>query len=213
MTYLIPSERRLRIHHSCLWQQHSPYEACSASYMALAPSVHIAQHILARVYHVHGKNCRSLCKSLNFFYLQAAAYSIIIPPASHFGGQITKKLKAERRLTHRWIHLIVVQNNLPSEVFRLVVPSHQLPIHQAGIGMLFSFFTYSSFPNIVLHISLAVGNIKLSAWLFGLSDTLADCLIKVCWPSTDFKWEILNLFFLSSEHGLSLNVVAALMVS
>src|SRR4029434_6317883 len=29
---------------SCLWQQHSPYEACSASYMALAPSGHIATH-------------------------------------------------------------------------------------------------------------------------------------------------------------------------
>src|SRR4029434_462229 len=98
-----------------------------------------------------------------FFYLLAAAYRIEIPLASHFGRQITKKLKAERRLTHRWIHLILVQNNLPSGVLRLVVPSHQLPIHQAGIGMLFSFFTYSSFPNIVLHISLAVGNIKLSA--------------------------------------------------
>src|SRR4029434_7323978 len=34
----------LRIHHSCLWQQQSPYEACSASHMALAPSVHIATH-------------------------------------------------------------------------------------------------------------------------------------------------------------------------
>src|SRR4029434_1315045 len=160
-----------------------------------------SRHILARVYHVHGKNCRSLCKSLNFFYLQAAAYRIEIPPASHFGRQITKKLKAELRLTHRWINLIVLQNNLPSGVLRFIVPSHQLPIqfNRAGIWMLFSFFTYSSFPNIVLHISLAVGNIKLSAWLFGLSDTLADCLIKVCWPSTDFKWEILNLFFLSSE--------------
>src|SRR4029434_2746553 len=98
-------------------------------------------------------------------------YRIEIPPASHFARQITKKLKAERRLTHRWIHLIVVQNNLPSGVLRLVGPSHQLPIHRTGIGILFSFFTYSSFPNIVLHISLAVGNIKLSAWLFGLSDT------------------------------------------
>src|SRR4029434_6524630 len=101
---------------------------------------------------------------------QAAAYRIEIPPASHFGRQITKKLKAERRLTHRWIHLIVVQNNLPSGVLRLVVPSHQLPIHRVGIGMLFSFFTYSSFPNIVLHISLAVGNIKLSAIMYGRSE-------------------------------------------
>src|SRR4029434_9838142 len=45
------------------------------------------------------------------------------------------------------------------------------------------------------------------------SHTLADCLIKVCWPSKDFKQEILNVFFLSSERGLSLSVVAALMVS
>ena len=96
----------------------------------------------------------SLWKSLNLFYVQAAAYRIDIPPASHFGRQITKKLKAELRLTHRWINLIVLQNNLPSGVLRLIVPSHQLPIqfNRAGIGMLFSFFTYSSFPNIVLHI-------------------------------------------------------------
>src|SRR4029434_3299740 len=97
------------------------------------------------------------------------AYRIEIPPASHFGRQITKKLKAELRLTHRWLNLIVLQNNLPSGVLRLIVPSHQLPIqlNRAGIGMLFSFFTYSSFPNIVLHISLAVGNIKLSAIMYG----------------------------------------------
>ena len=55
-------------------------------------------HILARVYYVHGKNCQSLWKSLNFF----------LPPGSCL-QKITKKLKAERRLTHRWIHLIVVQ--------------------------------------------------------------------------------------------------------
>src|SRR4029434_598853 len=111
MRYLIPSER------SDVWQQHSPYEACSLSYMALAPSVHITTHF------GQGISCSRKKLSITlkiFFYLQAAAYRIEIPPASHFGGQITKKLKAERRLTHRWIHLIVVQNNLPSEVFRLV---------------------------------------------------------------------------------------------
>ena len=43
MKYLIEIWR-LRIHHSCLWQHDSPYEACSASYMALATSVHIATH-------------------------------------------------------------------------------------------------------------------------------------------------------------------------
>src|SRR4029434_7404527 len=113
---------RLRIYHSCLWQQHSPYEACSASYMALAPSVHIATHF--------GQGIS--CSRKHFFYLQAAAYRIETPPASHFGRQITEKLKAERRLTHRRINLIVVQNNLPSAVLRIVVPSHQLPIHQSG---------------------------------------------------------------------------------
>src|SRR4029434_2492020 len=91
---------------------------------------------LNRITNHHHTNYKS-----QSFYLQADAYRIEIPPASHFGRQITKKLKAERSLTHRCIHLIVVQNNLPSGVLRLVVPSHQLPIHRAGIGMLFSFFT------------------------------------------------------------------------
>ena len=99
--------------------------------MALAPSVHIATHFgqaiscSRKIIVDHFKK-----KSLNLFYVQAAAYRIEIPPASHFGRQITKKLKAERRLTHRWIQLIIVQNNLPLGVLRLVVPSHQLPIHQ-----------------------------------------------------------------------------------
>src|SRR4029434_5046219 len=48
--------------------------------------------------------------------------------------------KAERRLTHRWIQLIVVQNNLPLGVLRLVVPSHQLPIHQS-IGRVLGCFS------------------------------------------------------------------------
>src|SRR4029434_7485253 len=79
-----------------------------------------------------------------FLYVHAAAYRIEIPPASHFGRQITKKLKAKRRLIHRWIQLIIVQNNLPLGVLRLVVPSYQLPIHQLkggkSKGMLFSLF-------------------------------------------------------------------------
>src|SRR4029434_3919001 len=58
------------MHHSCLWQQHSPYEACSASNMALAPSGHIATHF------GQGISCSR-------FYLQASAYRIDIPPASH----------------------------------------------------------------------------------------------------------------------------------
>src|SRR4029434_3091858 len=67
-----------------------------------------------------------------FFYLQHAAYRDEIPLASHFGRQITQKLKAERRLTRRWIHLIVVQNNLPSGVLRLEVPSNERRITQSG---------------------------------------------------------------------------------
>src|SRR4029434_1403352 len=55
--------------------------------MALAPSVHIATHF--------GQGIS--CSRKKMFYLQAAAYRIEIPPASHFGRQITKKLKAERR--------------------------------------------------------------------------------------------------------------------
>src|SRR4029434_5906848 len=114
MKYLIPSERsdvsEFIIHvfgNNILPMKHA------VRHTWLLHRLCTSRHILDRVYHVHGKNCRSLWKSLNFFYLQAAAYRIEIPPASHFGGQITKKLKAERRLTHRWIHLIVVQNNLP----------------------------------------------------------------------------------------------------
>src|SRR4029434_6587493 len=126
----------------------------------LHPSVHIATHF------GQGISC-SRKKSQNlgtFFYLQAAAYRIEIPPASHFGRQITKKLKAERRLTHRWIHLILVQNNLPSGVLRLVVPSHQLPIHQYVLILpkhcfahITSCWQYYTFRNYV--------------WLLGLSDT------------------------------------------
>src|SRR4029434_11030949 len=111
-------------------QQHSPYEARSASYMALAPSVHIATHFGQGISCSREKLSITLKISELFFYLQAAAYRIEISPASHFGRQITKKLKAELRLTHRWINLIVLQNNLPSGVLRLIVPSHQLPIHQ-----------------------------------------------------------------------------------
>src|SRR4029434_533813 len=105
----------MRIHHSCLWQRHSPYEACSASHMALAPSVHIATHF--------GQGISCSRKKLSI---------------------TTQTLKAEGRLTRLWIHLIVVQNNLLSGVSRLVVPSYQLPIHQfkggKSKGMLFSFF-------------------------------------------------------------------------
>src|SRR4029434_6800581 len=99
------------MHHSCLWQQDSPYEAFSASHMALAPSVHIATHFGQGISCSRKKISITLKISKLFFYLQAAAYRIEIPLASHFGRQITKKLKAERRLTHRWIHLILVQNN------------------------------------------------------------------------------------------------------
>src|SRR4029434_2022943 len=110
-----------------------------------------------------------------FFYRQAAAYRIEISPASHFGRQITKKLKAELRLTHRWINLIVLQNNLPSGVLRLIVPSHQLPIqfNRAGIGMLFSFFYILILPkHCFAHITSCWQYYTLRNYvsLFGLSD-------------------------------------------
>src|SRR4029434_2085519 len=140
--------------------------------MALAPSVHIATHF------VQGISCswKKLSITLKIsFYLQAAAYRIEISPASHFGRQITKKLKAELRLTHRWINLIVLQNNLPSGVLRLLVPSHQLPIqfNRAGIGMLFSFFYILILPkHCFAHITSCWQYYTLRNYvsLFGLSD-------------------------------------------
>src|SRR4029434_2766900 len=90
-----------------------------------------------------------------------------------FWSTTTQTLKAEGRLTRMWIHLIVVKNNLLSGVSRLLVPSHQLPIHQLkggkkAKGCFSVFFTYSSFPNIGFHILLAAGNIKLSAIMYGV---------------------------------------------
>src|SRR4029434_2222081 len=98
--------------------------------MALAPSVHIATHFGQGISCSRKKLSITLKISELFFYLQASAYRIENHAASHLGRQITEKLKAESRLTSLWIHLIVVHNNLLSGVSRLVVPSHQLPIHQ-----------------------------------------------------------------------------------
>ena len=134
----------MRIHHSCLWQQHSPYEACSASYMALAPPVHIATHF--------GQGISCSRKKLS---ITLKISELVLRPGSclqninssciSFWSTTTQTLKAEGRLTRLWIHLIVVPNNLLSGVSRLVVPSHQLPIHQLkggkSKGMLFSFFS------------------------------------------------------------------------
>src|SRR4029434_4749093 len=113
-------------------------------------------------------------KSLNFFYLQAAAYRIEIPPASHFGRQITKKLKAERLLTHRWIHLIVVQKNLPLGVLRLVVPSAA----NSSIGRALGCFSVFLRRLLILpkhcfaHIAACwqYSTFRNYVWLFGLSD-------------------------------------------
>src|SRR4029434_2258168 len=66
-------------------------------------------HRLCTSRHILAMFMEKIVESLNFFYLHAAAYRIEIPPASHVGRQITKKLKAELRLTRLWIHLIVVQ--------------------------------------------------------------------------------------------------------
>src|SRR4029434_1986948 len=84
--------------------------------MALAPSVHIATQKLSitlKISELFFTSRQLLTESK--FLLQ-----LILVDKSQ------KNLKAERRLTHRWIHLIVVQNNLPSGGLRLVVPSHQL---------------------------------------------------------------------------------------
>ena len=143
MKYLIPSER------SDVWEfiihvfgNNILPRKNAVRHTWLLHRLCTSRDILARLYHVHEKNCRSLWKSLNFF----------LPPGSCLQNRnsscisfwSTNHKKAERRLTHRWIHLIEVQNNLLSGVSRLVVPSHQLPIHQLkgekSKGMLFSFF-------------------------------------------------------------------------
>ena len=130
----------MTIPHSCLWQQDSPYEAFSASHMALAPSVHIPSHF------GQGISCsrkKLSITSLNFFVRPCSCcLQNINSSCISFWSTTTQTLKAEGRLTRLWIHLIVVQNNLLSGVSRLVVPSHQLPIHQLkgekSKGMLFS---------------------------------------------------------------------------
>src|SRR4029434_1174357 len=119
---------RLRIHHSCLWQQHSPYEPCSASYMALAP-VCAHRDTFWPGYIMFTEKLSITLKISELF----------LPPGSCLQNRnsscisfwSTNHKKAERRLTHRWIHLIEVQNNMLSGVLQLEVPSHQLPIHQA----------------------------------------------------------------------------------
>ena len=129
-----------------------------------------SRHILARVYHVHGKNCRSLWKSLNSSVRPCSCLQNINSSCISFWSTTTQTLKAEGRLTRLWIHLIVVQNNLLSGVSRLVVPSHQLPIHQlkGEKKQRDAFQFFSSFPNIVFHILLAAGSIKLSAIMYGV---------------------------------------------
>src|SRR4029434_30687 len=69
MKYLIPSERsdvsEFIIHvfgNNNLPMKHA------VRHTWLLHRLCTSRHILARVYHVHGKNCRSLGKSLNFFF-------------------------------------------------------------------------------------------------------------------------------------------------
>ena len=144
MKYLIPSERsdvwEFIIHvfgNDILPMKHA------VRHTWLLHRLCTSRHILARVYHVHGKNCRSLWKSLNFFVRPCSCcLQNINSSCISFWSTTTQTLKAEGRLTRLWIHLIVVQNNLLSGVSRLVVPSHQLPIHQLkgekSKGMVFS---------------------------------------------------------------------------
>src|SRR4029434_565687 len=93
--------------------------------------------------------------------------------------------------------------------------------------MLFSFFTYSSFPNIVFHIwLLAILNFPqlcMAVWSERHVMQLDKRLLKLArtlWLTVSLMsagpQKILNrkyVFFLSSEHGLSLSVAAALLVS
>src|SRR4029434_8264195 len=91
-----------------------------------------------------------------------------------------------------------------------------------ALGCFSVFFTYSSFPNIVLHI-LNSPQLCMAVWSERHVMQLDKRLLKLActlWlivssrsAHQDFKQEILNVFVLSSEHGLSLSVVAALMVS
>src|SRR4029434_2645586 len=85
--------------------------------MSLAPSVHIATHF--------GQGISCSWKKLS---ITLKISELFLPPGSCLQNRnsscisfwSTNHKKAERRLTHRWIHLIVVQNNLPSGVFRLL---------------------------------------------------------------------------------------------
>src|SRR4029434_6620706 len=135
----------LTIYHSCLWQQDSPYEAFSASHMALAPSVHIATHFGQGISCSRKKLSITLKISELFCRLRpCSCLQNMNSSCISFWSTTTQTLKAEGHLTRLWINLIVVQNNLLSGVSRLVVPSHQLPIHQLkggkSKGMPFSFF-------------------------------------------------------------------------
>src|SRR4029434_9990474 len=91
--------------------------------MALAPSVHIATHFGQAISCSWKKLSITLKISELFFTSRQllTEYKFLLHLILVDKSQ--KKLKAERRLTHQWIHLIVVQNNLPSGVLRLVVPA------------------------------------------------------------------------------------------
>ena len=61
--------------------------------MALTPAVHIATHFGQGI-SCSRKKLSITLKISELFLPAGTAYRIEIPPASHFGRQITKKLKA-----------------------------------------------------------------------------------------------------------------------
>src|SRR4029434_9246141 len=131
MKYLVPSERpdvrEFIIHvfgNNILPMKHA------VRHTWLLHRLCTSQHILARVYQCSRKKLSITLKISELFLPPGSCLKNRNSSCISLWSTNHKKLKAERRLTHRWIHLIVVQNNLPSGVLRLVVPSHQLPIHQ-----------------------------------------------------------------------------------
>src|SRR4029434_8596383 len=99
--------------------------------MALAPSVNIATHFGQGI-SCSRKKLSITLKISELFVRPCSSLQNINSSCISFWSTTTQTLEEEGRLTRLWIHLIVVKNNLLSGVSRLVVPSHQLPIHQQG---------------------------------------------------------------------------------
>src|SRR4029434_1152992 len=114
MKYLIPTERsdvsQFIIH--VFGNNILPMKHAVRHTWLLHPSVHIATHF--------GQGISCSRKQLS---ITLKISDLFLPPGSCLQNRnsscisfwSTNHKKAERRLTHRWIHLIEVQNNLLSE--------------------------------------------------------------------------------------------------